>query len=62
MNFPLKFKFLEEPSSETAFTLGIMYASIKKHQNSFGKLDQFQFNENGRYANDQTKNYLTQLV
>ena len=62
MNFPIKFKFLEEPSSQTTFTLGIIYASIKNHQNSFGKLNQFQFNENGRYANDQTKNYLTQLV
>ena len=42
--------------------VGIVWASIKKHQESFAKLDQFKFKENGRCGNEQMISYLTQLV
>ena len=62
MNFLLTFKFLQLPNSQDMFSFEVIYASIKNHQHSFGKLNQFQFEENGRCPNQQTKKYLTQLV
>ena len=61
MKFPLKFQYLKDPRLEMN-SFGLIFASIKNHQKSFGMLDQFQFKENGKFANNQTKSYLTQLV
>ncbi len=62
MNFPLTFEFLLPPNSQEMSLFGLISTSIEKHEHSFAKLDQFKFNEKGKFANQQTKAYLTQLV
>ena len=42
--------------------VGIVWASIENHGTSFGNLDQFKFNERGKFGNKQTKSYLTDLA
>ena len=65
MNFPFTFHYLVRPKksdSDIGRGNGIVWASIKNHQLSFAKLNQFVFNDQGRFGNKQAKAYLIQLV
>ena len=57
MNFPLNFKLMSFQNSRP-----MIYALKENHEKLFAELNQFKFNDRGRYENDQTKAILTQLV
>ena len=63
MNFLFTFKSLAPIKKSNLNTEdGIVWASIENHKTSFAKLINFKLNKQGKFGNQQIKEYLTQLV